>query len=719
MESVRSLPRRGSDCLAGVSPRCSLTIRFAFFLCLLAPGVSAQPAPATLKFHALPFGGTTATSVIDGAGNVYNTGTSWVFNTPVTPGAAQTQPGGLCSSGLPLLLTYPCSNAYIAKSDASGNLVFGTLLGGQSNDTGTSLAVDAAGNVFVAGTGGAVPITPNAASSTASANFAAKLSADGSRFLYVTYLPNAGPAAPSIAIDSAGNAYVAGQTTAGHAYVVKLNPAGTAFLYNVTLAGSAHDWASAIQVDSAGNAYVAGQTTSPDFPVTSGALQKTLAGVQNLFIAKLDSNGNTLFSSYLGGSGTDTANALQIDAAANIYVAGATTSFDFPTTSGAFEPTPIVPLWNNEGPGGFAVKLSSDGSALGYASYVMSIDYASEASYNGVTSLAVTPAGEAYLAGITGAGFPVTPSAPENCFNGPADAFVVHLDPHGALLDATYAGGGSPYLVEGIGVANDGSVLLQSFAWGYATIAQMRFGAAGWSAPGCLSPAVLNAATMSSDSTFAPGEFITLTGVGIGPKTGVAYTPDADGRAPLALAGVQVLFDGQPAPLLYVQSQQINALAPFELAVESSPTITVEYNNATVGSTTAKVVEAYPGIFRLNPGVSAQAAAVNQDGTVNGPSNPAAPGSIVSIWGTGFGSIDPPCATGGLNPDAAVDLDQTVWLWDYKQGNPAAYAGSAPGMLCGVDQINMVVPSYSQGTYSFNAELSPGGVTGLVTIAVK
>jgi uncharacterized protein (TIGR03437 family) len=717
MESVQGAPRRGSDCLAGVSSRCSLAVRFAFCLCLLPPGVFAQPAPATLTFHALPFGGTTAISVIDGAGNVYNTGSNWVFNTPVTPGAAQTQPGGGTCFAMPFFET-PCDSVYIAKSDASGNLVFGTLLGGQEEDVGTGLTVDATGNVFVTGfTGGSLPTTPNAASSTNSTNFAAKLSADGSRFIYVTYVPDAWGAAPSIAVDGQGNAYVAGETTASHAYIVKLNPAGSAVLYKVTLGGSAQDWASAVQVDAAGNVYVAGETSSPDFPVTSSAVQKKLAGTQNLFIAKLDPNGNILFSTYLGGSGTDALNALEIDAAGNVYVAGATTSFDFPTTSSAFQPAPIVPLWNSEGPGGFVAKLSSDGSALGYASYVMSTDRPSNSSsLTGVTSLAVTPAGEAYLAGVTGAGFPVTPSAPEICFNGPADAFVVHLDPHGALLDATYAGGGSPYLVEGIAAANDGSVLLQAFAYGYATIAAMRFGASEWSAPGCLSPAVLNAATMSSDGVVAPGEITTLTGLGIGPETGVAYTPDAQGRAPRALAGVQVLFDGQPAPLLYVQSRQINVLAPFELALYTSPTITVQYNNATVGSTRAGVTTGYPGIFRGNLGVSSEAAAVNQDGTINSRSNPAAPGSVVSVWGTGFGSINPPCTTGGLNPPTAVDLDQTVTLEDIKQGNPAAYAGSAPGMLCGVDQINMVVPTYAQGTYLFFPEA--GGTEGGVGVTI-
>jgi len=114
--------------------------------------------------------------------------------------------------------------------------------------------------------------------------------------------------------------------------------------------------------------------------------------------------------------------------------------------------------------------------------------------------------------------------------------------------------------------------------------------------------------------------------------------------------------------------------------------------------------------------------AVNQDGTVNSPSNPAAPGSYVSIWGTGFGSIDPPCATGGLNPFAAVNLNSNVSISAY--GAPigetvsAAYAGSAPGMACGVDQINFQVPSSAHGsTYLYPLVMVGGQLPGYSSFA--
>ena len=142
-----------------------------------------------------------------------------------------------------------------------------------------------------------------------------------------------------------------------------------------------------------------------------------------------------------------------------------------------------------------------------------------------------------------------------------------------------------------------------------------------------------------------------------------------------------------------------------------------------------------PGIFRLQPGVSAQAAAFNEDGTINGPSNPARPGSVVALWGTGFGVTDPPCTTGALNVPAAANLanGMSVLLDDIVipgvagRSNPAYYAGSAPTLLCGVEQINMVVPSYAQGTFLFfpvsmiTIENGRGftGTTVGVTIAVK
>jgi uncharacterized protein (TIGR03437 family) len=238
-------------------------------------------------------------------------------------------------------------------------------------------------------------------------------------------------------------------------------------------------------------------------------------------------------------------------------------------------------------------------------------------------------------------------------------------------------------------LASDGSVLLAALTGDQgAVLARIRFGGPGWSAPACLSPDVVNAATLLSDGV-APGEFVTLTGWGIGPENGVVYQSGPQGQAPLALGGVRVLFDGQPAPVIYAQSRQVNALVPFEIG-GSTTAVSLEYNGVTFGPFSMPVNFANPGIFRLHPGVSTQAAAFNQDGTVNGPSNPASPGSVVSIYGTGFGPTNPPCATGGLNAPGPVNLalDGVV----VGNGALAQYAGGGPTLLCGVVQINLVIP---------------------------
>jgi hypothetical protein len=227
-----------------------------------------QSAPASISTIPQPSG---ARPFFDASGNTY-----YLSGQP-TAGAAQTQPGGgACSipgfGGVPIPAA--CPDASVMKVDPSGNQIWGTLLGGPTADNATALAIDTNGNVaFTGSTGGQFPTTPGAAigSSTSATVFAAKVTADGSKFIYSTYLPESVGASSSIAVDEAGNAYIAGKTFSGHASIVKLSTDGSTIVYNATLAGSSADAVTAIAVDSAGNAFVVGQTTSPDFPVTAGA----------------------------------------------------------------------------------------------------------------------------------------------------------------------------------------------------------------------------------------------------------------------------------------------------------------------------------------------------------------------------------------------------------------------------------------------------------------
>jgi uncharacterized protein (TIGR03437 family) len=156
---------------------------------------------------------------------------------------------------------------------------------------------------------------------------------------------------------------------------------------------------------------------------------------------------------------------------------------------------------------------------------------------------------------------------------------------------------------------------------------------------------------------------------------------------------VQVSFNGQAAPLIYAQSRQINAVAPVELDGRTSTSIRVQYNGIAFGPVVVRVAFAAPELFRLHPGVSTQAAAINQDGTVNSPLNPAPRGSIVALYATGFGLTTPGCLTGALNPPIAANLRATVLSWATPPKVPdVLYAGGAPTLLCGVQQINLRIP---------------------------
>jgi uncharacterized protein (TIGR03437 family) len=711
----------GSECLGGGA------IRLIALILGSAASAIAQSAPASISTIPRP---NADRPFFDASGNTY-----YLSGQP-TAGAAQTQPGGgTCFSVTPggIPISAPCPDARVIKVDPSGNQIWGTLLGGPTADIGTALAVDTAGNVvFTGSTGGQFPTTPGAAiaSSTTATAFAAKVTADGSKFLYSTYLPDSVAASSSIAVDAAGNAYIAGKTSAGYAFVLKLSPDGSTIEYNVTLAASSAGAVTAIAVDSAGNAIVAGQTTSSDFPVTAGAFQQHLKGTQNCFLVRLDPAGNILGGTYFGGSGSDSLSSIAVDSAGNIDLAGSTSSLDLPTTQGTMQPSTIVPPWNNSSPAGFVAQFAPDGISLKWASYVMSsdlqpIEIESGANFDvGVSALGVGPTGDIYIGGRTGPGFPVTPSAPQICFQGTTNqtnGFLAHLNSNGALLDATYLGnsaGGDIIFVGGLVPLPGGTVLIGWRESPIGVVSNVQFGSGGWIAPACLSNNVLNAATQSGSGGIAPGiapgELVTLTGFGIGPDIGVAYQPDAQGNVPTQLAGVQVLFDGVPAPVLYAQSRQINAIAPVGPAVNGTRQVTVTYNNQQFGPAVAQAIFGSPEIFRLRIGQSAQAVAINDDdGTLNGPTNPAARGSVVTVWGTGYGQTNPPCQSGGLNLPYAEPLSPGVSALIYNVvpipllgaliiPAPVQYAGSAPTLVCGVVQINFQVPvNIAPGTFSF------------------
>jgi hypothetical protein len=365
---------------------------------------------------------------VDAAGQAYVTGETFSPNFPTTPGAFdQTYHGG--------------GDGYVAKLSADGSaLVYGTYLGGFGNpDSGSGVAVDAAGEAYVSGVTESkdFPTTPGAFQPTyggaSSDGFITKLNADGSALLYSTYLGGDGKDGTySIRVDGAGNAYVTGSTTSAYnfpttpgafqtkfgggqwdAFVVKLNPSGTGLVYGTYLGGSGADQAWSVAVDGGGNAYVTGDTQSDDFPTTPGAFQTATIPFA-AFVVKLNSAGSALVYGTFLGSDDTSGFAIAVDAAGNAYVGGDTNSTKFPTTAGAFDTT------YNGAYDVFFAELNATGTGLVYGTYLGGSN--DETGWG----IAVDGAGSAYVVGHTfSPNFPTTADAlKRRNRNGVRDGFV-------------------------------------------------------------------------------------------------------------------------------------------------------------------------------------------------------------------------------------------------------------------------------------------------------
>lgn len=224
--------------------------------------------------------------------------------------------------------------------------------------------------------------------------------------------------------------------------------------YSTYLGGSGGDSASGIETDGAGNAYLVGTTSSTDFPVTQGAYQatnhKAASSGSNAFVTRLNPTGSALvYSTYIGGSGQDNADAITIDAVGNAYVTGDTSSTDFPVTSGAFQTVNKQAVQGN-GSNTFITKLNSTGDSLIYSTYLGGSGNVTESggAYGDQgLGIAVDSSGNAYVTGFTvDTDFPITPGAFQTVNNAAAkklpNAFVSKLNPSGSsLVYSTYLGG--------------------------------------------------------------------------------------------------------------------------------------------------------------------------------------------------------------------------------------------------------------------------------------
>lgn len=232
-------------------------------------------------------------------------------------------------------------------------------------------------------------------------------------------------------------------------------------------------------------------------------------------------------------------------------------------------------------------------------------------------------------------------------------------------------------------------------------------------APGVTS--LTNAASGASGA-IAPAEMVTIKGSGLGPSTAVQFSLDpATGKVDTTLGGAQVLFGSVAAPILYASATQINAIVPYEIAGQSQLAVTVLYQSLNSQALTVNVAPAAPGVFTFNSTGSGQAVAVNQDGSLNGSTNPGPKGSYLTIYFTGGGQTVPASTTGSVN--ATTALMEFVGVSATVGGQPVTvtFAGAAPGLVSGACQLNIQLPADIAAGSALPLVIKVNGVSSAAT----
>jgi uncharacterized protein (TIGR03437 family) len=240
---------------------------------------------------------------------------------------------------------------------------------------------------------------------------------------------------------------------------------------------------------------------------------------------------------------------------------------------------------------------------------------------------------------------------------------------------------------------------------------------------------VTSGASFATSNNISAGEVITIFGTNIGPSTPVGLTLDSSGLVSTNIGGVQVLVGGYPAPMIYASGTQVSAVVPYEIATpvfRVNPSIQVKYLGQTSNGVSVTQVASVPGLFTANSSGSGPGAILNPNNSVNSPSNPANKGDIVVLYMTGEGQTNPAGVTGKVttvnqngNPLTPQPLLPVAVLID---GQPASvkFYGEAPGLVSGVMQVNVQIPSTARtGDLPIIVSVGSNSSQNGVTVSVK
>ena len=688
------------------------------------PGYSGDNGPATNAQLSYPYGVS-----VDAAGNLYIADSNnyrirkvsnGVINTVAGNGtqgfggdngpatSAQLQPWGVAVDSSGSLYIADSPNHRIRKVlNGVITTVAGNGMPGFSGDNGPAtnaqlyypygVAVDASGNVYIAD-------TFNYRIRKVSGGVITTVAGNGTQ----GFGRDTGPATSSplfypwgVAVDSAGNLYIA-DTDNQRIRKVSNGVIGTV-AGDGPSPGDYLSFPQGVAVDSAGNLYIADTKNNRIRKLSNGATT-TVAG-----------NGTFGFS---GDNGPATSAQLAyptgvaVDSAGSLYIADSANTRIRKVSNGA-----IITVAGNgafgfsgdNGPATSAQLYTPYGVAVDSAGNVYVADYANDrvriltptgspCTYSvSPTALQASAAGGSLILGIQTAasctwavtGLPgwMTVSGASSGAGSASVALAVFPNNSGAALSATV-------LVAGVSV----------------TVTQP----AATAAPLAPLKSVVNAASYAGGPV-SPGELVTIFGTGIGPATPAYATTDtATGKLATTIGGVQVLFNGTAAPMIYASSTQVSAVVPYEMASVAAPSVWINFAGQTSNAYQLSLAAAAPGLFAQNSSGSGPGAILNQDNSLNGPGHGAANGSIVQVFMTGEGLTAPQSVTGAITtvtlppPQVTPAPVQPVRVFLDGQQVPYTYAGEAPGMVAGVMQLNVQIPLY-WGSGALPIQVSVGG----------
>jgi uncharacterized protein (TIGR03437 family) len=599
------------------------------------------------------------------------------------------------------------TDVFAMKLDPDGKIVYSTFFGGSGTDQALALAVGSDGSLYVTGSTNSadLPGTTGAylsklpLSSRASTGFVFRLNSAG-MLAWATYFPQSG--VTSIAVDTAGNPYIAGSTPGGlpttpgayqtqfqqtftsngffsvpgplSAFVTKFNAQGSSLLYSTYIPNDNQkntvQQAGTLAVDAMGNAWI-GVTTGNTIAPPTGTPPA---------IVKLNSTGSAVLASAVM-AGMSVVSALAFDANSNVYIAGSwsSQSTPFPATPGAFQtvPQPVVPMlpYQTQSGGGMDAFVAKWDSSL---THQLAATLLGGEQSDFATSVAVDASGNVIVAGYTSSeAFPTRLPFQES-FSAPA-GFVAGFDGSlSTLRFSTYLGDGRAFGVTGAGLDGNGRILLAGSTQNSpgtlsgvgGSLIQENLVVANRISLGPAPPIHLDSVENYAShlaAPFTPSETILAIGSGFG-------------------TGAQIVVDGAPLTTISANDTSIVAVLPETAATSGAHTVQVSNQRSVSNAVFVPASAASPGIFTVDGSGAGHGYIFNSDGTLNSGANPAAPGSAITIL------IDGPGPLTFTNGYAEAPEAPAVFVDGFYCAGIAATLGPVMGLPGAVYRLSVYVP---------------------------